>query len=89
MGLDFHDANDARRADVLFSLSHDEFLKLRETFFVFKALSGVEIDEYGTTKLSSEEVQKLIGCLGNRNKKLKNFLEGVQKRQAELVLEGD
>lgn len=89
MGLDFHRSDDRLGEELLFSLSHAQVNVLRDVFFMFKARTGVDIDEYGLTSIRSNTIPILIDCLGEKSSEFKGFLISAEAKGIDLKTIGD
>ena len=89
MAIDFHSKTDRLGASPLFQLSHTDYSELTGAFDEFERLTGVFVDPYGTTHLSSGHLETLAKMVSGHNSSFEKFLKEWGSKDEDLTVEGD
>src|ERR1700761_2089430 len=98
MAIDFFDLNDRNCDNLLFQITHSEFEELNEVMLIFRNMTGLQIDEYGTTKIYPDHVKLISRLMSDQLEKRSNsevkrriftrILNDFEKTSGGLLAEG-
>ena len=89
MSLDFHTRDDTLRNSPLFQLPFDDYVSLTSSFEEFQRITGVFVDPYGTTNMTTSHLMILGELVSKQHRSFSNFLKECGLKECELVVEGD
>ncbi|WP_175404132.1 hypothetical protein [Mucilaginibacter sp. PPCGB 2223] len=84
MALDFYNISDSSLQQRLFELTEVDIYNLIEVLNEYRRLSGLQIDEYGTTRISQDHIELIIQLLSDYLKKARLNVS-VRERLSDII----
>jgi len=100
MAVEFYEITGERGKKILFTFDNQDFEILEDTLSVFKKKTGLDIDQYGTTRIAQGHIRLIMDLIelqlndvysgaGKSRERLLEIMKKLMQAKSDLLAIGD